>query len=240
MGLAASRSLSVVLPPCVDLDPREPGFVQDPYSAYEALRATPLFWWEAYGHWCTARHDWVSALLRDRRFGRQVLHVATRAELGWPEPDPKLADFDAVERYSLLELEPPAHTRLRGLVNRAFVSRQVERLRPQIVELADNLIDSFAERGGVELLDAYATPIPVTMIAELLGIDPGDEPLLLDWSHAMVAMYQFRRDEAAELAAVEAARSFSTYLRDTLRQRRARPREDLISIWREWKRRASG
>jgi cytochrome P450 len=213
----------------LDLDPRNPVFVQDPYSAYEALRGTKLFWWDSYGHWCTARHDVVSALLRDRRFGRQILHVASREELGWPEPNPALEPFDAVERNSLLELEPPAHTRLRGLVNRAFVSRQVEKLRPRIAVLADELIEGFAHAGTVDLLDAFATPIPVIVIAELLGVDPGDAPLLLDWSHRMVAMYQFRRDEAVERSAVQATLEFSGYLRRIIALRRAAPRDDLVS-----------
>jgi cytochrome P450 len=115
-------------------------------------------------------------------------------------------------------------------VNRAFVSRQVERLRPRVAALADELIDGFIARGRADLLDAFATPIPVIVIAEVLGADPADAPMLLEWSHRMVAMYQFRRDEAVELAAVEAAREFSAYLRDTLRRRRASPRDDLISM----------
>ena len=104
-------------------------------------------YWEQYGYWCFCRHADVSALLRDRRFGRQILHVASRESLGWPEPQEHLAPFNAIERHSLLELEPPEHTRLRGLVNRAFVSRQVERLAPRIEALANELIDGFSAQG---------------------------------------------------------------------------------------------
>ena len=133
----------------VELDPRDPGFVADPYRYYTRIRErVPVFWWEQYGHWCLARHDDVSAALREPRFGRQILHRTTRETLGWPVPDPRLAAFDAVERHSLLELEPPDHTRLRGLVNRAFVSRRIEHLRPAIAALAHELIDRFAGRGG--------------------------------------------------------------------------------------------
>ena len=115
----------------VRLDPRDPDFFEDPYPAYHEIRAAaPVFFWEDYGFWCFARHADVSALLRDRRFGRQILHVTSREALGWPEPQPHLAPFDALESHSLLELEPPEHTRLRGLVNRAFVSRQIEKLAP--------------------------------------------------------------------------------------------------------------
>ena len=112
----------------VRLDPRDPGFFNDPYPAYAAIRAeTPVFFWEDYGFWCFAAHADVSALLRDRRFGRQILHVMSRVELGWPEPKAHLAPFEALERHSILEMEPPEHTRLRSLVNRAFVSRQAEK-----------------------------------------------------------------------------------------------------------------
>jgi cytochrome P450 len=214
----------------LDQDPQDPAFVQDPYPIYDTVREPILFWWEQYGHWCSARHDVVSALLRDRRFGRQVLHVASREELGWPETPPHLAPFHDVERHSLLELEPPAHTRLRGLVNRAFVSRQVEKLRPRIAALADELIDGFEQGGSTELLESFATPIPVVVIAELLGVDPAAAPLLLDWSHRMVAMYQFRRDEAVERDAVAATKDFVAFLKAEVAQRRRRPREDLISL----------
>ena len=85
----------------------------------------------------------MNAILRDKRFGREILHLTTRAALGWPEIPERLAPFYAFEARSLLEREPPTHTRLRGLVNRAFVSRQIEHLRPRIIALANALIDEF-------------------------------------------------------------------------------------------------
>ena len=214
----------------LDLDPRDDGFVQNPYLAYHEIRArSPFFFWEQYGFWCAASHRLVSALLRDRRFGRQILHVMGREELGWPEPPEHLRAFLDVDRHSLLELEPPAHTRLRTLVNRAFVSRQVERLRPRVAALAHGLIDGFEGQGKTELIDSFATPVPVIVIAELLGVPPEDAPLLLDWSHRMVAMYQFGRTRAVEDAASAAAADFAAYLRGLLARRRAAPRDDLLS-----------
>ena len=151
--------------------PRDSAFYQDPYAFYSALHAgSPTFFWEDYGHWCFAGFKEVSALLRDKRFGRQILHVASREQLGLPEPKPHTAAFDRTEKYSLLNLEPPAHTRLRTLVNRAFVSRHVEQLRPRIERLANELIDGFAADGEVELLKAYAAPIPAIVIAEMIGL----------------------------------------------------------------------
>ena len=229
MGLPRSLSVDAATRHA-RLSPTDGAFVQNPYPAYDALRALgPSFFWEDYGFWCLASHEGVAALLRDRRFGREVLHVATRAELGWAEPEPHLAAFYAVDALSMLEREPPAHTRLRQLVNRAFVSRQVERLRPRIAALAHDLIDGFEGQGRVDLIDAFATPIPVILVAELLGVPSEMAPQLLDWSHKMVAMYQFKRSRADEDAAVAATRAFSSFLAQNVAQRRASPADDLIS-----------
>ena len=214
----------------VRLDPRDPGFFGEPYPAYAAIReVAPIFFWEDYGFWCFARHADVSALLRDRRFGRQILHVMTRDELGWPSPKAHVAPFDTIERHSLLELEPPDHTRLRNLVNRAFVSRQIERLAPAIAALAHERIDAFEARGSADLLADYATPIPVAVIADLLGAPREMAPRLLDWSHRMVAMYQFGVTRAVEDRAAEASRAFADFIRRYAQARRADLRDDLIS-----------
>jgi unspecific monooxygenase len=212
------------------LDPRDPRFFQNPYAAYARLHeAGRLFFWEDYGFWCAASHAHVGAILRDRRLGRQILHVAPRDELGWPDRPGHLADFDALEQHSLLELEPPEHTRLRGLVNRAFVSRQVERMQPRIAEIAGRLIDGLERDGAGELIEAFATPIPVHIIAELIGAPVEDCALLLDWSHKMVAIYQFAPTQETEAAAAAAARAFATYVRALTAERRRAPRDDLIS-----------
>jgi cytochrome P450 len=214
----------------VSLDPRDPAFFNDPYPAYRAIAAQiPAFFWEQYGFWCFARHAHVSTLLRDRRFGRQILHLATREELGWSEPPDHVGPFLEVERHSLLELEPPEHTRLRNLVNRAFVSRQVERLAPRIAALANELIDGFELRREADLIEEFATRIPVVVIAELLGVPADMWRQLLDWSHRMVAMYQFGRTRAVEDAAVEATKAFSAFLRGYVEERRGALRDDLIS-----------
>jgi unspecific monooxygenase len=214
----------------VRLDPRDRAFFDDPYRAYAAIRAAaPAFFWEDYGFWCFATHADVSMLLRDRRFGRQILHVMSREELGWPTPKDHLAPFDALERHSILEMEPPEHTRLRNLVNRAFVSRQVEKLAPRIAALARERIDGFACDGETELIEAFATPIPVAVIADLLGVPREMGPMLLDWSHRMVAMYQFGVTRAVEERAAEASRQFAGFMRGFARARRADLGDDLVS-----------
>ncbi len=214
----------------VSLDGSDPAFYGNPNAVYAALHAhCPTFYWEEQKQWFVTGYDHVNGLLRDRRFGRQILHIASREELGLPEPEPHIAAFDLAERYSLLELEPPEHTRLRTLVNRAFVSRHVEKMKPELEELANRLIDGFADKGEVELLSAFADIIPVTMIARMIGIPEEMGPQLLKWSHAYVRMYMFGRTRADEDAAEQAAREFSDYVKTVIAERRAEPRDDLLT-----------
>jgi cytochrome P450 len=214
----------------VDLDPREPAFVRDPYPYYAAMRNLGrCFAWRQLGHRCCGRHDDVNALLRDRRFGRQILHVATREELGLAEPPAHLRPFHDFERHSLLELEPPRHTRLRGFVNAAFLPRQVDRFAPRIERLAHDLVDGFAGRGRCDLVADYAAPLAVGVIADFLGVPRDMGPRLLAWSHDMVAIYQARRDRSIEDRTVAATVEFAAVVRAFVEARRGEPGEDFLS-----------
>ena len=212
------------------LDPHEQAFVQNPYDAYAWLHATArTFFWEDFGFWCFGGYDDVNRLLRDRRFGREfpggyMAGANASGDRG------HLAAFDAVETNSMLELEPPVHTRLRTLVNRAFVSRQVERLRPRIESLANELVDRFGRAGEIDLLPAYAAPLPITVIAEMLGVPVEMGPQLLDWSHDMVAMYMHGRTRETEIKANAASQAFSDFLRSYVAERRKKPGDDLLSL----------
>lgn len=211
-------------------NPKDPAFFQNPYPFYDQRnRTAPAFFWEEYGHWCFADFKSVSALLRDKRFGRDILHISTREEIGLPEPKPHVADFDLTEKYSLLNLEPPAHTRLRMLVNRAFVSRQVEQLRPRINQLANEIIDGFEGEDIVDLIKAFAAPIPAIVIAEMIGLPAEMAPQLLNWSNRMVTMYMYGVTYETELDANQAAAEFMDYLRTVIAERRKAPREDLLT-----------
>jgi cytochrome P450 len=210
--------------------PRDAAFYENPYAFYADIHAqTPSFVWEDYGHWCFTGFDEVNALLRDRRFGREILHVMTREELGWPPPKPHLAEFDLSEKYSLLALEPPVHTRLRTLVNRAFVSRNVEQLRPRIEKLANDLIDRFEGEREIELLKAFAAPLPATVITEMIGLPAEMADQFVAWSNRIVQMYMHGVTEAVEHDANAAARDFMAYLRPVIAERRASPKADLLS-----------
>ena len=205
-------------------DPTAPDFVQAPYPFYDRMRAAgDLVWWEDYGMPCAVSHRAVQALLRDRRFGREV-----PPEMA-PEIPDHLAPFYAIENHSMLELEPPRHTRLRGLVLRAFTSRRIKALEPDIRRATHALIDDFPSEGAFDLLPAFCQPLPVIVICRLLGVPENMSRQFLDWSNDMVAMYQARRDRAIEDAAARAATDFAAYLRDHIAFRRNAPGADLLS-----------
>ena len=208
--------------PSFTQSPTDPAFVQNPYPAYERMRALgPLVWWEEYGLPCAVSHAAVNAILRDRRFGRE--------RRDRPPPPAHLQPFYAIDDHSMLELEPPRHTRLRGLVLRAFTVRRIAALEPEIAALAHELIDRFPGDGPFDLLPAFAQQIPVIVIARLLGVPEAMADRLLGWSHAMVAMYQAGRTRAVEEAAATAAAEFAAFLRGYVEDRRTRPADDLIT-----------
>lgn len=210
--------------PCLRQDPKAPAFVQDPYGFYRKAReAGAFFFWEDYGLACTGSAAAVNAILRDRRFGREAPDGLA------PEVAPHQAAFYAVENHSMLELEPPRHTRLRNLVLRAFTSRRIAELQPEIEALCDSLIAEFPQDRPFDLIEAYARPIPLRIIARLLGVPEERAPDLQRWSSAMVGMYQAGRSHAMECAAAEAATEFSSFLDAYIEARRHAPRDDLLS-----------
>lgn len=209
--------------PRLSQSPRDPAFVQNPYPFYGRLHdAGGTLWWDDYEMLFFGRFADVNAILRDRRFGRTPLSPPTHP--------PRLKAFYDYEARSMLELEGAAHRNLRSLVTRAFVSRRIDGMRPQIEALAHGLLDTVEPAGQADLLTVYCEPIPVIIIAELLGLPASVAPDLLRWSHAMVAMYQFGRDRAVEDAAEAATKAFSAFISDEVAQRRAAPREDLLTL----------
>jgi cytochrome P450 len=210
--------------------PSDPGFVADPYPAYAALReAGRVLFDERSDHWLVPHHADVSALLRDRRFGRTYLHVATHTEMGRPEEPAYLEPFWYLIRNGMLDREPPDHTRLRRLVAKAFTPRTVERMRGRVQAVVDGLVDRIAEAGGGDLVADLAGPLSVTVIADLLGIPEPDRPLLRPWSAQICGMYEVNPSEEAGRVASRAATEFSAYLRALARERRARPADDLVT-----------
>ena len=210
--------------------PQEIGFITDPYPAYDELRrAGRIHYDERTDHWLITRHADVNALLRDRRFGRTYLHRATHEEMG-RLPDTELeAPFWHVVRNGMLDREPPDHTRLRSLVSKAFTPRRVAEMRDTIQGIVDRLVDEALARGEFDLLATVLEPLPVTVIAELLGIPDEDRHLLRPWSAEICLMYELNPSDEYAQRAARASVEFGDYLAHLSRARRANPGSDLIS-----------
>lgn len=204
--------------------PLDPAFVQDPYPFYDRIRSeATLAYWEDFKMVAAFSDQAVHMLLRDRRFGRELPE-----ELQKPGPE-HLAPFLQVEAHSLLDAEPPRHTRLRKLVLRAFTSREIKALTPGLETLCHDLIDAFPKDEPFDLLEAYCTQVPVIAICRLLGVPEDMAPQLLEWSHKMVAMYQASKTEDTEHAAAKASSNFIEFLTAYVEERRKTPGEDLIT-----------
>jgi cytochrome P450 len=209
-------------------DPLAPDFKRDPYPTYERLRAAaPIFYSDERRMWFMSCYEDVAAILRDRRFGRSIEHVVSRAELGIPPRNPAYAPFNKLGEHSMFDKEPPHHTRLRALVHKVFTPRRVEDLRAKIEAMCADLLD--AAGSSFDLLEDFAVPLPVTVIAELLGVPEVDRSKLRPWSRDIVAMYELNHTPGQAERAISAAVEFSDYLRDLARQRKAAPQGDLIS-----------
>ncbi len=205
-------------------------FIADPYPVYAELRERhPVLYDEATDHWLVSRYADVNRLLRDRRFGRTYLHVATHAEMGRPENPVDLDPFWHLIRSGILDMEPPDHTRVRRLVQKTFTPRMVESLRPAIEGIVDRLVEEVRGAGEFDLVSRVAEPLPVEVIAEMLGVPESDRHLLRPWSAEICLMYELNPSEEFGRRAVRASVEFSDYLRDLSRERRRSPRDDLIT-----------
>ena len=202
------------------LDLTAPALVADPYPAFaDERRRGPVAWHERSGSLLTFDHACAGAVLRDRRFGRL-----------WNDRQPadRFEPFNLLHRHQMMENEPPVHTRLRRLVTGAFNRGHVERLRPRVRELAARLLDA-VDPAGFDVVGEYAEPLPVLVIAELLGVPTGLTPELRAWSQAIVRMYEVEPSEDVQDAAVRAATDFAGVIRELARSRAADPRDDLVS-----------
>ncbi|WP_030942188.1 cytochrome P450 [Streptomyces sp. NRRL S-646] len=211
-------------------DPWDPAFLADPYPAYADLRARGrVHYYEPTNQWLVPHHADVSALLRDRRLGRTYQHRFTHEDFGRTAPPDEHEPFHTLNDHGMLDLEPPDHTRIRRLVSKAFTPRTVERLGPYVGNLAGELVDRLVENGGGDLLSEVAEPLPVAVIAEMLGFPEADRGPLRPWSADICGMYELNPSEETATRAVRASVEFSDYLRELIAERRKDPGDDLIS-----------
>ena len=198
-------------------------FVQNPYIFYEDIKNSgDYFFWSDYNKLCVRSHRAVSAIYKDKRFGREI-PCSLKSD-----PPSHLEDFYRIEKNSMLEKEPPTHTRLRSLVLRAFTSRKIAQFDEELDILCKQLINNFSGN-SVDLLPAYAQKIPIIIIARLLGVPEEMSDKLLSWSNKMVAMYQARRTHNIEVEANTAAIEFNAYITNYINKRRRSPKDDLLS-----------
>ncbi|MGO4602424.1 cytochrome P450 [Terrabacter sp. 2YAF2] len=212
--------------PRATFDLRDPAFVADPYAALARAREhAPVLWHEGLGLWVTTTHAAANDVLRDRRLGR-ILRPRSSGDDGW-------TTFDWLHADSILDSEPPKHTRLRRLVAGAFARGHVARLRPRVEEVAAGLLDEVEhvlERDGrVDVIATYAEPLPVLVICELLGAPTADWKRLRDWSQAIVRMYEVDPDEHAQQDAQRACEEFAAYVERLAADRAAAPGDDLLT-----------
>ncbi len=207
-------------------DPHAADFYNFPYQDYANWHSQhPVFYWQDYKLWCFCSFADVNSILRDNRFGRQLPDQQPHTLEQAPQEALHMQDFNALERHSLLNLEPPQHTRLRRCVNHAFTHRQVQALVPEIEALAQQLLTNISTAGEAELLGSYAAPLAAGVIAKLVGAPDSAIPELLAWSHAMVRVYTLTQTRDEEIAANRAASEFDRFLRDLIANKRA----DLIA-----------
>lgn len=209
----------------VDLDLEDPDFVRDPYPTLAQWRADgPVVWHEGLGMHLACSLDAANAVLRAKSLGRIWADK---------EPDELWRTFNWLHSDSILESEPPKHTRLRAIVAGAFARGRIERLRPAVAEIADDLLDAAqrrqAQTGSFDLIEDYAEPLPVAVIAELLGVPADRRDDLRTWSQRIVRMYDYRRTAEDERLARAAADDFAAFMGDLAAERRLAPGDDLLT-----------
>ena len=203
----------------------DPSFVENPYPALKELRqAGKPVWHDELGMFLAARYNDANAVLRTKTLGR----IFTPKE-----PESQWNEFNWLHSDSLLDSEPPKHTRLRSLVGKAFSRSRIESLRPEVERIANNLLDQaenkLSSNGNFDLIADYAEPLPVKVIAALLGFPDRDEHLLRPWSQSIVKMYEVSPSLEAQEEAKQAAHEFAEYVRALMNERKVSPGQDLIS-----------
>jgi unspecific monooxygenase len=217
------------------IDATSPAFAADPYPSYARAREiAPVFTQPGDHLYYLTRFADVHSAFRDKRLGSSFLHRYTPEELHLPPNiptwrDPRWTDFQAFERWELLALEPPVHTRLRRLVLEAFTPRAVDALRTSIEERAAALLAPGREQGRIDLVADYAQAFSLGIICDLIGVSPDDRATIKQLSDDTVSMYEPGPSDEQQARANQAAGDFRRYLLDVVAHRRAHPGDDLMA-----------
>jgi cytochrome P450 len=209
-------------------DVYQPEYVANPYKLYHRLRETdPVFWDEQLGGWVLTSYNDVVAMLRDSRFSAQ--RFVTDNE--WMPTDMVEAlgsPMRALTRQMIF-LDPPDHTRLRGLVSKAFTPRVIEGLREHIQQIVDDLLDKALPQGHINLIQEFTYPLPAIVIAEMLGVPPEDRELFFKWTNDFGTILDGGELTQEQLVqAFMGVSEFMDYFRQIIAQRRTQPQDDVI------------
>jgi cytochrome P450 len=217
------------------LNPFLPEVIADPYPIYRYYREKDPIHWGISSHsklpgtWYLFRYRDVMQVLESTKFGREASRVRDDGE-GSPVPKAYKGFQSMVSKWMVFR-DPPDHTRLRSLVNKVFSPKMVENIRPEILKIADDLIDRLTDRSSMDLVEDFAFPFPVMVIAAILGVDPEDRPLFREWALALQHASASRLTPSPDVyeKAEEATQGLIAYFNNTIAQRHQEPRSDLIS-----------
>ena len=204
-------------------NPMDPEFIADPYPTYHRMRTADPVHQSPMGFWVLTRYEDVVAALRDPRLAKEAIPAYVAARFGITIVGAGL---------SMLDRDPPDHTRLRGLVSKAFTPRVVEALRPNVQKIVDGLLDRVHDAGKMDLVEDFAYPLPVIVICEMLGVPVDDHERFKGWgldiARGLDAIL-LPPDSEVGRRAVAGRRALADYFRDLIAERRAAPRADMLS-----------
>lgn len=204
-----------------DFDPRMPGFAENPYPFYARLREEdPVHFLPQLNMWWATRHADCVFILQDSRFGQTPAH---------PVPTPPLPPEILNLPPSMFVLDPPDHTRVRSLFNKAFTPRMIERLQGHVESVAGHLLDRVAAQGHMDVMADFAMPMPVTVIAEMLGVPASDWNQFRIWTTTFALAADATQPQSVRERALQAQLAMIAYLHDLVAERTRKPQNDLIS-----------
>lgn len=228
MGCLSEGNATMTTAPKVDIISSQ--FKADPFPILAHLRhSQPVYRTtlpDKTSIWLVTRYEDVYTLLRDGRFAKSRYNAMTPEQLRKQPWVPPM--FRPLER-NMLDLDSPDHTRLRGLVHKAFTPRLIEQMQLRVQTLADELLDAVSRNGAMDLISDYALPLPMTIITEILGVPTKDRDKFHKWSKVIVSLNQFNVNWRVIRRVIPAIWMFNRYLRKFFKVRRTDPRGDLVS-----------
>ena len=208
---------------------KDPAVRADPYPTYARIQAAGALVPTPFGGFILTRHAEVFSVLRDARFSSNSRHQAGYPQFVELAKQVGLGDVRELFERVMLFADPPDHTRLRRIVNKAFTARAVEEMRPRIAAIVDGMLDAVAPDGGADLVETLAFPLPVTVISEMLGVPLEDQEQLRGWTAEAVKALDPSDDITVLFPAAQAMREMRVYFDDLVERRRRDPGPDLLS-----------